>query len=268
MHAEDEFSAGSYGSTKRDAVRVLRGMFPVRIVVEGATSEDVEELVKLVDRQVALGALGHLPVGGHKTRGAGAGHWQAKPWANDDVRKVRDWTPPKEPTEQVKNGARSKRTFIDRPAAADAWVRTKTGTITEGLKLGAASKVAKAALGEKLVAWWCDPTIDLGLRTPPATFGSAWPAKDDKLQVDEIAFYAERAVWRAVRTSIGARFVLIEELDAKADDAKQIHVLHTPARLHGFRRFSSANTGQGNVLLREWYIGDEILGFTLTQEQR
>ncbi len=37
MHAEDEFSAGSYGSAKRDAVRVLRGTFPVRIVVEGAT---------------------------------------------------------------------------------------------------------------------------------------------------------------------------------------------------------------------------------------
>lgn len=267
MHAEDEFSAGSYGSAKRDAVRVLRGTFPVRIVVEGATSEEVEPLVKLVDRQVALGALGHLPVGGHKTRGAGAGHWQAKPWAADDVTKLRDWTPPKEPTEQVKNGVRSKRTFIDRPAAADAWVRTKTGTITEWLTLGAAAKVAKAALGEKLVAWWCDPTIDLGLRTPPATFGSAWPAKDDKLQVDEIAFYAERAVWRAVRTPIGARFVLIEELDAEVNDTKQIRVVHTPARLHDFRRFSAANTGQGNVLLREWHVGDGILGFTITKEE-
>jgi len=268
MHAEDEFSAGSYGSAKRDAVRVLRGSFPVRIVVEGATSEDVEPLVKLVDRQVALGALGHLPVGGHKTRGAGAGCWQAKPWAADDVTKVRDWTPPKEPTAQVKSGPRSKRSFIDRPAAADAWVRTKAGTITEGLTLGAAANVAKAALGEKLVAWWCDPTIDLGLHMPPATFGRAWPSQDDKLQVDEVAFYAERAVWRAVRTSIGARFVLIEELDAKADGAKQIRVVHTPARLHGFQRFSSANTGPGNVLLREWHVGEKVLGFTLTQEQR
>ncbi len=106
------------------------------------------------------------------------------------------------------------------------------------------------------------------MHTPPATFGREWPAEDDKLQVDEIAFYAERAVWRAVRTSSGARFVLIEELDAKADDAKQTRVVHTPARLHGFQRFSSANTGQGNVLLREWHVGDEILGFTLTQEQR
>lgn len=268
MHAEDEFSAGSYGSAKRDAVRVLRGTFPVRIVVEGATNEEIEPLVKLVDRQVALGALGHLPVGGHKTRGAGAGQWQAKPWAADDVTKVRDWTAPKEPTEQVKNGAGSKRPFMYRPAAADAWVRTKTGTITEGLTLGAAARLAKAALGEQLVAWWCDPTIDLALTTPPSIFGRTWPIDDDKLQVDEIAFYAERAVWRAVRTSSGARFVLIEELDAKADDAKQVRVVHTPARLHGFQRFASANTGPGNVLLREWHVGEEVLGFTLTQEQR
>lgn len=268
MHAEDEFSAGSYGSAKRDAVRVLWGTFPVRIVVEGATSEEVEPLVQLVDRQVALGALGHLPIGGHKTRGAGAGHWQAKPWVNDDVRKVREWTPPNEPTEQVKNGVRPERTFIDRPADADAWVRTTSGTITGGLTLGAAAQLAKAALGKTLVAWWCDPTIDLDVHSPPATFGREWPAEDDKLQVDEIAFYAERAVWRAVRTVSGARFIVIEELDTKADDAKQTRVVHTPARLHGSSRFASANTGQGNVLLREWHADGEILGFTLTQEQR
>lgn len=266
MHAEDEFSAGSYGSAKRDAVRVLRGTFPVRIVVEGDGSkpEEVEQLVKLIDRQVALGALGHLPIGGHKTRGAGAGHWQAKPWVVNDVTKVRDWTPPKE----LKNGTRAKRPFLDRRAAADAWVRTTTGTIEEPLTLGAAAKLAKAALGKTLVAWWCDPTIDLDLHTPPATFGREWPTEDDKLQVDEIAFYAERAVWRAVLTVSGARFIIIEEIDAKVDGAKQTRVVHTPARLHGFQRFSSSNTGQDNVLLREWHVGGEILGFTLTQEQR
>ncbi|MFT4099646.1 MAG: hypothetical protein QM674_01155 [Burkholderiaceae bacterium] len=268
MHAEDEFSAGSFGSAKRDAVRLLHGTFPVRIVVEGAEAKDVESLVKLLDRQVALGALGHLPVGGHKTRGAGAGHWEARPWVVDDVAKARDWTAPKEPEAQTTNRERSKRTFIERPAAADAWVRTMNGTITEPLTRGAATKLAKAALGEKLVAWWCDPTIDLALTTPPSTFGRKWPIDDEKLQVDEIAFYAERAVWRAVRTASGVRFVLIEELDSKADDAKQTRVFHTPARLHGFQRFSSANTGQGNVLLREWHLGDEVLGFTLTKEQR
>ncbi len=267
MHAEDEFSAGSYGSAKRDAVRLLRGTFPVRIVVEGATAEEVEPLVKLVDRQVALGALRHLSIGGHKTRGAGAGHWQAKPWVADDVAKARDWTAPKETDEPKASATRSERSFIERPAGADAWVKTTNGMLTEPLTLGAAAKVAKSSLGEKLVAWWCDPTIDLSLHTPPATFGREWPADGDHLQVDEIAFYAERAVWRAARTANGARFVLIEET-AQADDAKPTRVVHTPARLHGFRRFSAANTGQGNVLLREWHLGDEVLGFTFTQEQR
>jgi hypothetical protein len=267
MHAEDEFSAGSYGSAKRDAVRVLQGVFPVRIVIEGATADEVAPLVQLVDRQVALGVLGHLPVGGHKTRGAGAGHWQVKSRTNDDVTKARSWSLPKEPQAQTTNGSRSKRTFVERSDDANAWVKTTNGTITEPLSLGAAAKIAKAALGEKLVAWWCDPTIDLDLHTPPATFGREWPADGDQLQVDEIAFYAERAVWRAARTASGTRFALIEET-AQAGDAKQTRVVHTPARLHGFSRFSAANTGQGNVLLREWHLGDEVIGFTLTQEQR
>jgi CRISPR/Cas system CSM-associated protein Csm3 (group 7 of RAMP superfamily) len=267
MHAEDEFSAGSYGSAKRDAVRLLQGIFPVRVVVEGAIEADVAPLVQLIDRQVALGTLGHLLIGGHKTRGAGAGHWQAKPWIVDDVTKARDWTPPAEPEPRKPTG-RTARTFIDRPADGGAWVKTTTGGLADPLTLGAAAKLAKTALGEELVAWWCDPTIDLELRMPPATFGKQWPAEDDKLQVDEVSFYAERAMWRAVRTSKGVRFVLIEELDSKAVDATQVHVVHTPARLHGFQRFSSAGTGEGNVLLREWRFGDEIFGFTLTQEQR
>lgn len=268
MHAEDEFSAGSYGSAKRDSVRLLQGAFPVRIVVEGATTEEVEPLVKLIDRQVALGALGHLPIGGHKTRGAGSGRWQAKPWVNDDVTKARDWTPPSEPEERTSNSSYSKPPFIVCPDDTDVWVKTTTGTITEVLTLGAAAKLAKAALGEKLVAWWCDPTIDLTLHTPPATYGNGWPGETDKLQVDEVAFYAEHAVWRAVRTSNGPRFVFIEELTSQTGDALQVRVVHTPARLHGFQRFSSQNTGRANVLLREWHVGDEILGFTITKEQR
>lgn len=270
MHAEDEFSAGSYGSAKRDTVRLLRGTFPVRIVVEGATNDEVTPLVKLIDRQMALGTLGHLLIGGHKTRGAGAGHWQkAKGWCNNDVTKVRSWTPP--PEEQMKNGSRLKRSFIKKPDAHEARVKSATGAVTEPLTLGAAAKLAKAALGGKLVAWWCDPTIDFHLHTPPATFGREWPADGDQLQVDEIAFYAERAVWRAVRTSKGARFVLIEETE-KAEEGERASVSYRPARLHGFSdgqrpRFSAAKTGEGEVLLREWHVGDKILGFTLTKEQ-
>ncbi len=100
MHAEDEFSAGSYGSAKRDAVRVLKGTFPVRFVVEGAEGTVVDPLINDIDRLIALGALCHLPVGGHKTRGAGWGGWKAGKWQNDDVAKARNWSPPA----QVDNG--------------------------------------------------------------------------------------------------------------------------------------------------------------------
>lgn len=267
MHAEDEFSAGSYGSSKRDAVRMLHGTFPVRIVVEGPDPKDVEPLVKLIDRQVALGTLGHLLIGGHKTRGAGAGHWRAKSWVIEDVTKTRSWTQPERPVEPSTGAQKATRSFLDRPAAHHAWVRTTAAVITEPLTRGAAAKLGKAALGEKLVAWWCDPTIDLAQSTPPSTFGRDWPSEDDTLLVDEIAFYAECAVWRAARTSSGARFVLIEELSSETDGAKPTRVVYTPARLHGDQRFSAANTGRGNVLLREWHCDDGILGFTITQEQ-
>ncbi|QUV93977.1 RAMP superfamily CRISPR-associated protein [Chloracidobacterium aggregatum] len=265
MHAEDEFSAGSYGTAKRDAVRLLRGTFPVRIVVEGATAEEVTPLIQLIDRQVALGALGHLPIGGHKTRGAGWGRWEkGGGWVNHDVTKTRDWTPPKESGEDTSQDIPSRHSMIETSGPSDACVRTETGEVTTPLTLGAAAKLAKAALGGRtLVAWWCDPTIDLTLTAPPATFGRQWPPDDATLQVDEVAFYAERAVWRAVRTHDGARYVLIEEVASDENGAKQTRVIHTPARLHGFLRFSSANTGPGSVLLREWHVGDEILGFTL-----
>jgi CRISPR/Cas system CSM-associated protein Csm3 (group 7 of RAMP superfamily) len=269
MHAEDEFSAGSYGSAKRDAVRVLQGVFPIRIVIEGPTPDEVEPLVAKIDRLVALGALGHLPVGGHKTRGAGWGRWHVEtPWTNVDVIKAREWTPPKEPGTVPSYGSASKRDFMKRPEDAEAWVQTKHGRLDgTALTLGEAAKIAKAWLGGDLVAWWCDPTIDPARTKAPATFGRAWPAEDDKLQVEEVAFYAERAVWRAVRAASGPRFTLIKECARNEAGALQTKVVHTPARLHGFSRFSAADTGRGSVLLREWRIGDEVLGFTIAKEQ-
>ncbi len=269
MHAEDEFSAGSYGSAKRDAVRLLQGEFPVRVVIEGASPEEVDPLVRIIDRQVALGSLGHLPLGGHKTRGAGWGRWTPKAWVKDDVNSARSWTPPVEQPGSTATALTPAPTFLDPPGAAEVWVRTKSGALGAKVTLGEAAEAAKVALGARgLVAWWCDPTIDLDRSTPPATFGRAWPAAGDSLCVDEVAFFAERAVWRAARTSIGARFVIIEEVGANEDSARPASVVHTPARLHGFRRFSSANTGEGAVLLREWRIGDEVLGFTITKEAR
>ena len=266
MHAEDEFSAGSYGSAKRNAVRLLKGVFPVRIVVEGATPDEVEPLVKLIDQQVALGALGHLPIGGHKTRGSGWGRWQAQPWCVDDVQKARDWTPPEAPetTPTIQTGSTSG--FIDCRDPLQVRVRITHGTLNGTLTLGAAAWQAQSVFGNHvLVAWWCDPSIDLSRTTPPKTFGDTWPLDSDLL-VDEVAFYAGRAVWRAVRTTNGVRYVFIEEVGAnETGDAREARVVFTPAQLHDFQRFSAARTGRGQVLLREWYIGDEMLGYTLEQ---
>jgi len=269
MHAEDEFSAGSYGSAKRDAVRVLRAVFPIQIVVEGAVPSDVEPLTELIDRQVAIGALGHLPVGGHKTRGAGWGRWLPRQWRADDVHKARSCAPASEMVAALPQPTVLKGAFIQQPASIDPWVRTRHGVLASTvLTLGEAMRLAGPALGTRsLVAWWCEPMIDLALASPPATFGRGWPL-DDKLQVDEVAFFSESCVWRAARTITGARWVFIEEVESEATEGRRAQVVHTPARLHGFTRFSAAETGTGVVLLREWHVGGELVGFTITKEER
>jgi len=274
MHAEDEFSAGSYGSAKRDAVRVIQGVFPVRIVVEGENTAEVEALMKHIDCQVAYGTLGHLPVGGDKTRGAGWGRWiirqqpDGKNWTNDDVRKMRTWTVPKasEAGAGSQNPSRHKRSQIDLPENTHCRIRTTHGSFdSRPLILGNAAKHAAAALeAHKLVAWWCEPAIDLALTSPPPTFGLTWP-NEETLRVDEVAFFAEHAVWRAARTPDGEFWVFIEEVFAAEFESSPVNVVHTPARLHGFKRFSAAETGQGHVLLREWHDKDEIIGFTIAE---
>jgi CRISPR/Cas system CSM-associated protein Csm3 (group 7 of RAMP superfamily) len=270
MHAEDEFSAGSYGSAKRDAVRVLRGTFPTRIVVEGPTPDKVRPLTSAIDRLVALGALGHLPVGGHKTRGAGWGHWQARGWAVEDVEKARSWTPPSE-TEPNPPGPPRTSSSEHPSRSGRSTVRVTHGSLPHAsLTLGEAARLAQKALGDSpLVAWWCDPAIDLARVNPPATFGRQWPL-EEHVQVDEVAFFAERSVWRAARTVTGARWVFINENEEVQTDAsaRRVDVVHTSAKLHGFTRFSAADIGKGTVLICEWHVGDELLGFTITKESR
>ncbi len=270
MHAEDEFSAGSYGSAKRDAVRLLRGVFPVRVLIEGATPEEVDALVTLIDRQIELGRLGHLPIGGHKTRGAGWGCWTPGEWDDHHVQSTRSWTLPLEEPVTEETASSSAPHFIDSPEPMKVWVwvRTKLDVLEATLTLSEAAELAKVALaGRDLVAWWCEPTIDLDLLTPPATFGRHWPAAEGSLQIDEVAFYAEGSVWRAARTPSGVRSVMIEEVAKKEEGARPTTIVHRPARLHGFSRFSAANTGMGAVLLREWHDGDELLGFTITKKE-
>ncbi len=276
MHAEDEFSAGSYGSAKRDAVRMLRGIFPVRIVVEGPDAHSVEPLIKEIDRLVALGELGYLPLGGHKTRGAGWGSWQAASWVADDVAAARNWVSFEEAT--IEN----RRTSGPQPAEQEdaAWakwrgnavetthVRVSGGSLdSPAPPLGETASRARAALGDRLTAWWCDPAIDLALAMPPAVFGRDWP-DEEIIRVEEAAFYANNAVWRMARTVGGSRWVFIEEVGADEPDAPPALVVHTPACLHGSTRFAAAQTDRGPVRLKEWHVDGQFLGFTLVPEER
>jgi CRISPR/Cas system CSM-associated protein Csm3 (group 7 of RAMP superfamily) len=77
-HAEDEFSAGVYGSSKFDRVAVIEGTFEWRMVIETDDAKLYSDLVALLDRLLALAQAGHLPIGSSKWRGAGWVRWSVE----------------------------------------------------------------------------------------------------------------------------------------------------------------------------------------------
>jgi CRISPR/Cas system CSM-associated protein Csm3 (group 7 of RAMP superfamily) len=270
QHAEDELTAGSYGSGKRDAVRLLRGSFPVRLVVEGPREDVVAPLLRELDDVIALGALGHLPIGGHKTRGAGWCRWLAAPWTKDDVEPQAD--PPTRaavPRREViddasplSRGEAVVRKLEEVAQQARAPIRVSSGRIekTEKLSLGEAAHLARAAMGEPLVCWWCEPRIDLEVRSAPQTFGrTRWP-DGEPLQIDEVVFFAERSSWRAARTAQGWKTVLLE---VGAESERLATCREIPALLHGNgRRFDVRFKESGGLTLREWSEGTQVIGYT------
>jgi len=280
MHAEDEFSAGSYGSAKRDAVRVLKGTFPVRIVVEGADEVVVGPLINDIDRLIALGALCHLPVGGHKTRGAGWGRWTAGKWKTDDVAKARNWSPPA----QVDTGKTTTGSFVFasqmKPAEAEieessqetTLINVEHGTLSiADLALGRAASEARRMIADgtgELVAWWCEPTIDFSVTTPPEIFGWKWP-DNNTLRVDEAAFFYERGSWRVARTASGVRWVRIREIGSQAA-GESVDVSMIPVKLLGrtTKRFGDLPLPEGRLIVREWRSGVTPVGFTLNKGEK
>jgi CRISPR/Cas system CSM-associated protein Csm3 (group 7 of RAMP superfamily) len=266
MHAEDELSAGSYGSSKRDAVRVLSGAFPVRIVVEGAADGTVRALMEPIDRLVALGALGHLPVGGHKTRGAGWCRWEPGDWIEDDVVATRSWQPEAEaPVATEQPSQPESRADRERPEER-VCVLVVEGCLDEtDLTLGRAAEHARDALRDTRALWWCEPAIDFAVTSAPATFGRDWPEGSD-LRIDEVAFFAPDGVWRAARTTRGWWVVHVREVPAGTRGAEPAAGVETPARLHGdTTRFSAKLSEPGGLLVREWRSRDQIIGFTLIE---
>jgi hypothetical protein len=255
-------------------VRLLRGRFPVRIVVEGESAAVVDPLVQQIDREIAKGKLGHLPIGGHKMRGAGWGRWEvAKGWEPLDIQASPPQTASAESVAmQARDSTRSDKpkagSFPTWPEATkgyvpeEVWVRVESSELAAPLsRLQDAAKAAREALGEQLLGWWCEPAIDLSLKQAPVTHGEHWP-EGAHLSIEEAVFFARGAAWRVA----GNRSVLIQECNAEVPDAKPVRVSHTPAVLHADRRYAAADTGTGYRLLREWHLGAERLGFTLVRE--
>ena len=273
MHAEDEFSAGSYGSAKRDAVRVLSGAFPVRIVVEGKDNHAVAPLVAEIDTLVALGALAHLPIGGHKTHGAGWGRWEADKWEHLDVNAQRTWEPAENEARVSSSGGDAKspeKVLYPKLAGGNAPLVAHIEVVCETLPgcvqltLGQALQHAEQALGQPPLAWWCEPSIDFSRAEAPVTFGTN-TVEDQHLRVDEVAFFTDTASWRAARCRGGWRTVLIREAPAGKTNALRVDVVQTPAWLHeDGTRFAAKYAASGDVMIREWRLDGQIVGFTLT----
>ncbi|MCR4412725.1 MAG: RAMP superfamily CRISPR-associated protein [Thermoguttaceae bacterium] len=78
-HAEDEFTAGVYGSGKFDSDLLLQGPMQFRIVAEAPTLEELRSMAETLAPALELARLGHLPIGGGKWRGAGWVPWQIGP---------------------------------------------------------------------------------------------------------------------------------------------------------------------------------------------
>jgi CRISPR/Cas system CSM-associated protein Csm3 (group 7 of RAMP superfamily) len=78
-HAEDEFTAGAYGSAKFDRVALMEGRFGWKIVLEDPTTEEKQALAEVL----ALAQDGQVGIGGGQWRGHG---WL--PWESDDWHKL------------------------------------------------------------------------------------------------------------------------------------------------------------------------------------
>jgi CRISPR/Cas system CSM-associated protein Csm3 (group 7 of RAMP superfamily) len=74
-HAEDEFTAGVYGTGKFDCNVLIEGPMSLRIVLEAPSLMALEQMARRLLPALELARLGHLPIGGGKWRGAGWGPW-------------------------------------------------------------------------------------------------------------------------------------------------------------------------------------------------
>ena len=78
-HAEDEFTAGVYGTGKFDRIMLTEGRFDWKMVIEAETEEAAEAYKSLLKKAEPYGRNNHLALGGGKWRGSGWINWEFDP---------------------------------------------------------------------------------------------------------------------------------------------------------------------------------------------
>jgi hypothetical protein len=77
-HAEDEFTAGVYESSKFNRIALLRADLRWRLVLEGSEKEQLRKQWAQLSAVIARAEAGHLGVGGNRWRGLGWASWKVR----------------------------------------------------------------------------------------------------------------------------------------------------------------------------------------------
>jgi len=91
-HAEDEFTAGVYGTSKFDRHVLAAGTLAFELLLEAEDSAELKAMASQLVPALEMARLGHLPVGGGKWRGAGWVPWRVEKlhWSRAGSRQVRE----------------------------------------------------------------------------------------------------------------------------------------------------------------------------------
>ncbi|MBF0502802.1 MAG: hypothetical protein HQM09_21890 [Candidatus Riflebacteria bacterium] len=81
QHAEDEFAAGVFGTSKFNADALMKGHLGFQIVIEAPDLAEMKTTLRLLAPSLELARLGHLPMGGGKWKGCGWIPWDIREMA-------------------------------------------------------------------------------------------------------------------------------------------------------------------------------------------
>jgi len=76
QHAEDEFTAGVFGSGKFNSTVLLKGGMEFEVIIESCSKEEVVNFYRLIEPALNMAVKGWVPVGGGRNKGAGWLPWQ------------------------------------------------------------------------------------------------------------------------------------------------------------------------------------------------